>query len=178
MTPPAHQDDPGTAPPATGVSGGATRGKALVVLVVAAVFVALFAIRLSQGMQGAQPSSSSVGGPVAEDGPDPAASFEEALGAGRPIYVLFHSATCAPCVEIDAVASRVVPEYEGRVSFVDVYTDDPRARPLFARFAFQYIPTSFFLAADGAVVDQYTGVLNDDEMRSRLETLLRAGSGG
>ncbi|MBE0416150.1 MAG: hypothetical protein IBX63_00090 [Coriobacteriia bacterium] len=170
-TTPSEESAPPAAPSA--------RGKALIVLVVALIFAVLIGIRLADGMRNAQPAGTPPPGesPAAAV-PDPVTAYETALAEGRPIYVLFHSSTCPSCVEIEAAAARVLPEYADSVSFVDVYTDDPRARPLFSRFAFQYIPTSFFLAGDGSVVDQHTGVLNDAEMRERLDTLVDASENG
>jgi thiol-disulfide isomerase/thioredoxin len=148
------------------------RSKALIVLVVGLVFIALIGIRMADGMRGAEPVvPGTAGGPPTSEVADPAAAYEAALMAGRPIYVLFHSSTCAPCVEIAATAAKVLPAYEGVVTFVDVYTDDPRAQALYSRFAFQYIPTSFFLAPDGSVADQHTGVLDEQELRDRLDDL-------
>lgn len=148
------------------------RSKALIVLAVGLVFVVLITMRMADGMQGAQPLESV---PTADSPganvPDPVAAYEAALAADRPIYVLFHSSNCPSCVEITATAERVLPGYAGDITFVDVYTDDPRARPLFGEFAFQYIPTSFFLTSDGDVADQHTGTLSEDELRERLDAL-------
>lgn len=155
-----------------------SRGKALIVLGVALVFVVLIGWRLADGMQAGQPAGGQSEGSPAASAPDPVAAYDAALSAGKPIYVMFHSSTCPSCVEIEAAASRVLPGYADTITFVDVYTDDPAAQPLLSRFAFQYIPTSFFLAPDGTVVDQHTGVLNDDEMRGRLDALLGAGGNG
>ncbi|MFU8891543.1 MAG: thioredoxin domain-containing protein [Anaerosomatales bacterium] len=154
------------------------RGKALIVLGVALVFVVLIGWRLVDGMQAGQPAGAPGEGSPAASASDPVSAYEAALSAGKPIYVMFHSSTCPSCVEIEAAASRVLPDYSDTITFVDVYTDDPRARPLLSRFSFQYIPTSFFLAPDGAVVDQHTGVLDDDGMRDRLDALLGAGENG
>ncbi len=65
-----------------------------------------------------------------------------------------------------------MPEYEDRVVFVNAITDDASAQELSSRFSYQYIPTSFFLAPDGTVVDSYTGPLTETEMRSRLDALV------
>lgn len=169
---------PDTGPTTRTPSGPSARGKALIVLVVVLVFVVLIGMRMGEGTQSAVPTDEAPTGDAPIAGvPDPVASLESALGAGRPVFVLFHSSSCAPCIEIAATAARVMPDYTGQVTFVDVYTDDPRARPLFSQFAFQYIPTSFFLAADGSVVEQHTGVLNDGEMRERLDTLVGTAAG-
>jgi len=111
--------------------------------------------------------------PEGSDATDAVTAYDAALAAGRPIYVLFHSRTCQSCIEIDAVAREVVPEYAGRVSFVDAITDDPSGMELASRLTFQFIPTSFFLRSDGTIVDMYTGVLDADAMRARLDDLLQ-----
>jgi len=103
---------------------------------------------------------------------DASAAYEAALATGKPVYLLFHSLTCVPCVEISAVVDKVIPAYEGRVVFVNAITDDASAQDLAAEFKFQYIPTSFFITADGAVSDSFTGVLSDTEMKARLDALV------
>ncbi|MBE0475658.1 MAG: thioredoxin family protein [Coriobacteriia bacterium] len=155
---------------ARGGTGKGTRGRAFVLLAVVAVFAALLAGK-AVGTSGE--GAGSTAGPGSGAEPGAVEAYESALKAGMPIYVLFHSETCVPCVEIDRVARVVVPEYEGRVTFVDAITDEPGARELAARFPFQYIPTSFFIDADRRVVDSYTGVLSADEMRSRLDDLVK-----
>lgn len=103
---------------------------------------------------------------------DAVADYEAALKTGKPIFVLFHSLTCVPCVEISAVVDKVMPEYEGRVVFVNAISDDPSAQRLASQFQFQYIPTSFFVTPDGKVVDSFTGAMPDADMKARLDKLI------
>lgn len=103
---------------------------------------------------------------------DALADYEAALKTGKPIYVLFHSLTCQPCVEISAVVDSVMPGYEGRVVFVNAISDDPSGRQLASKFQFQYIPTSFFISSDGTIADSFTGSMNDADMKARLDTLI------
>lgn len=105
---------------------------------------------------------------------DAVADHDAALRAGKPIYVLFHSLSCVPCVEISEVADQVVPDYADRVTFVNVISDDPSGKQLASRFEFQYIPTSFFLGPDGTVVGSHTGPLTSEQMRAQLDALLEA----
>ena len=65
-----------------------------------------------------------------------------------------------------------MPSYAGEVVFVNAITDDPSAQQLASKFSFQYIPTSFFVAANGTVADSYTGPLTEAEMRARLDKLV------
>ncbi len=64
-----------------------------------------------------------------------------------------------------------MPGYKDTVVFVNAITDDSGGQSLAARFKFQYIPTSFFIAPDGTVVDSFTGTLSADDMRRRLDEL-------
>jgi len=117
---------------------------------------------------------SSVGATADAAAYDAVAAYDAALDEGLPIYILFHSLTCQSCVEIDAVAKAVVPEYEGRVSFVDALTDETSGAELASSFSFQFIPTSYFLLSDGTVQATYTGVLDAEAMRAQLDSLLAA----
>ncbi len=183
MTAPDHERDLTTPPPPpppaaehqTPVPAGtlSPRAKIAVLGVVVIALVAALALR-GTGTPATTPQPAVPGGaglPAPGSGPDPVAAYEDALEAGLPIYVLFHSATCPSCVEITAASVDARPDYEGSVTFVDVVTDDPRSRPLFSRFNFQFIPTLFFLAPDGSVVDQHTGPLPAEELRARLDAL-------
>ena len=103
---------------------------------------------------------------------DAVADYEAALKTGKPVYVLFHSLTCQPCVEISAVVDKVMPGYEGEVVFVNAITDSPSAQQLASKFQFQYIPTSFFIAPDGKVAESFTGSMPDTDMKARLDKLI------
>lgn len=154
----------------------------ILVVVVLVALVALIVVKIAT-----QPGDASVGGQGASDASgagaqadagslttthnDAVADYQAALKTGKPIYLLFHSLTCASCVEISATADRVVPAYADKVVFVNAITDDPSGQQLASRFAFQYIPTSFFLRPDGTVVDSFTGVLTDAAMKARLDSL-------
>jgi thioredoxin-like negative regulator of GroEL len=54
---------------------------------------------------------------------------------------------------------------------VNAITDDPSAQQLASRFKFQYIPTSFFVTAEGSVLDSFTGSMSATDMQSRLDKL-------
>lgn len=54
---------------------------------------------------------------------------------------------------------------------MNAITDDSAAQQLASKFSFQYIPTSFFVAADGKVVESFTGVISESDMRARLDKL-------
>ena len=103
---------------------------------------------------------------------DATADYNAALKTGKPVYLLFHSMTCDPCVEISGVVDKVLPEYAGKVVFVNAISDDASGRQLASQFQFQYIPTSFFITPDGAVAESFTGAMTDADMKARLDKLI------
>lgn len=141
-----------------------------ILLAVIAVLAAIVFVKVLSS-PGTTPNTPDAAASLTSVHNDAVADYEAALGAGKPIYVLFHSLTCVPCVEISEVADVVVPEYADEVTFVNVITDDESGRQLSSRFAFQYIPTSFFLKADGTVEDSYTGAMDEAQMRGYLDAL-------
>ncbi len=102
---------------------------------------------------------------------DALAAYEAALASGQPVYVLFHSMTCQSCIDLSKVIDSLLPEYEGRVVFVNAITDDPGSRALASRFEFQYIPTSFFIDQEGTITDTYVGPLDEAGLRAKLDRL-------
>jgi len=118
----------------------------------------------------AQPAVPS-GGP-AESHTDANAAYEKALTSGKPIYLLFHSLTCVPCVEISEVVDKVIPTYEGKVVFVNAISGDKGTEALLEKFPFQYIPQSFFIDAKGNIVEAYTGAMDEPAMRGYLDKLV------
>lgn len=156
---------------------GIRRRQFIILLAVALLFAGVL---LAKGLGSPAPSADGEDKQVSATGSltsvrnDAVADYGAALKTGKPIYVLFHSLTCDPCVQISAVADEVVPAYENKIAFVNAITGDPSGQQLASRFQFQYIPTSFFLKADGTVVDSFTGVLTAEEMKARLDSLLAA----
>jgi thioredoxin-like negative regulator of GroEL len=155
-----------------------TRSKNGIVLLVVAIFLGFIVMKLV--LDSAAPSASpatdtATGTSITSISNDAVADYDAAVASGKPIYVLFHSLTCEPCVEISAVADQVMPGYEGDVVFVNAITDDPSGQQLASQFSFQYIPTSFFLSPGGAeVVDSFTGSMDHAQMRTYLDALVQA----
>ena len=143
-----------------------------IALVVVAVFAVLLIAKLLDSGSPSGAGADVPAGSITSVRNDAPADYEAALQTGKPVYVLFHSTTCAPCVEISAVADEVMSGYADEVVFVNAITDDPAGGELAAQFAFQYIPTSFFLAPDGTVVDTHTGTLTEAEMQAFLDELV------
>jgi thiol-disulfide isomerase/thioredoxin len=157
----------------TAVMGARGRiGRTRVIVLVAALVLFAGTVLAKGGARSGGLAGGHSGASVTSVHNDAVADYGAALKTGKPIYVLFHSLTCDPCLRISAVADEVVPAYRDRVVFVNAITDDPSAQQLASRFSFQYIPTSFFIAPGGKVLDSHTGVLTAEEMRGRLDKLV------
>lgn len=151
----------------------------VIVLVVLAAFAGVLAAKAMTGRTGVAGTAPSTQTPAGTGvgtstttGNNAVADYEAALTSGKPVYVLFHSLTCQPCVEIAEVADKVIPDYAEKIAFVDAVTDDPSGRQLASKFSFQYIPQSFFLKPDGTTVDSFTGAMEESDMRARLDALI------
>lgn len=149
----------------------------LAVLIVAVFVVAILAKAGGSGTPGTPGEATSSVPAAAASGPsqshaDASAAYESALKSGKPVYVLFHSLTCVPCIEISAVVDKVIPAYEGKVVFVNAITTDQPAQRLSEKFRFQYIPTSFFIDPRGKVVDSFTGAMDEAAMKAYLDKLV------
>lgn len=66
-----------------------------------------------------------------------------------------------------------MPEYDGRVAFIDALTTDPAASEVLRRYQVQYIPTSIFIDGSGEVAEVYVGPLDEDALRAKIEGLVR-----
>ena len=153
-----------------GPARSGSRTRTLIVVAILVVFAVILGLKLAATSETSSTQTGVVSRPSMVQG-DAVAAYDAALATGKPVYVLFHSLTCDPCVQISAVADEVVPEYADTVTFVNAITDSPSSQELAARFSFEYIPTSFFVLPNGTVVDAYTGVLSAEEMRIRLDGL-------
>ncbi|MHB1342231.1 MAG: thioredoxin family protein [Coriobacteriia bacterium] len=151
--------------------------KNAIILVIIIAFLALLLVKIAT--DGTTPvdapsSGGSAGPSITSVHNDAVADYEAAVASGKPVYVLFHSLSCDPCVEISAVVDNVMPDYDDKVVFVNAISDDLSGQQLGARFAFQYIPTSFFLSPDGTVADSFTGAMDGAQMRAYLDALIAA----
>ncbi len=150
-----------------------TRAKATVLIIVAVVFAVLLGVKLAGSFRSAADAPTVAGGAAVEQvSGDVISAYEEAVASSKPVFLSFGKETCPNCIEMKRVAERVVPDYEGRVVYIKANVDEPSSRQLASRFSFQYIPTSFFLAPDGSVIDSYAGMLGEEQMRAYLDALV------
>lgn len=98
------------------------------------------------------------------------ASFDqEVLAAGLPVLVDFWAPWCGPCRMVTPVVDELAEEYEGRVKFVKVNTDDNIRTAV--TYGIRGIPT-LLVFKDGRPVDQIVGFRPKADLQRSLETAL------
>jgi hypothetical protein len=87
--------DPQSSTPAAG------RTRTLIVVAILVVFAVILGVKLATTSE-IQTGVASRPSMVQDDA---VVTYDAALATGKPVYVLFHSLTCDPCVQISAVSS-------------------------------------------------------------------------
>ena len=120
----------------------------------------------------ASPSTVAPAAPVSDPFPSqPEAQVDWVLRNGRPALFLFHSTNCKPCIAMTALVEQIRPDYEGRVVFVDVITNDAANAAVVRRAGIQSIPTTFFISSSGEGRG-YIGLMKEEDVRAELDKLI------
>ncbi len=103
--------------------------------------------------------------------PSQATAIEQAKQHGQPAWLLFHSATCESCIEMEKIYETLKPEFAGKVAFVNIDVNDPNEKRLLAQYKIKTIPATYFQDGKGKIVWQNVGVIPIAEMRAKLQAL-------
>ncbi len=90
------------------------------------------------------------------------------LASDQPVVVDFYADWCPPCKRLAPILDRFAVEYEGRVKFVKVNTDEQQAWA--GRLGVRSLPTLVFFK-DGQAVDAKLGLQHPDQLRMGLDKL-------
>ena len=119
----------------------------------------------------APPSAATPAATASEPFPSkPEAQVDWVIRNGRPGLFLFHSTSCKPCIAMTALVEKIRPDYEGKIVFVDVITNDASNATLVRRAGIQSIPTTFFITSSGSG-QGYIGLMKEEDVRAELDKL-------
>ncbi|MBI3840671.1 MAG: thioredoxin [Thaumarchaeota archaeon] len=96
---------------------------------------------------------------------------EEVVKSAQPVVVDFYADWCGPCKVIEPIMSRLSKEYDGKVKFVKIDTDDNQE--LAMQFGIMSIPTVMFFSK-GKVEDIVIGAVPAAVLKTKLDNLLKA----
>ena len=94
---------------------------------------------------------------------------EEVVKSDRPVVVDFYADWCGPCKMIEPVVHKLSEEYNGKVKFVKVNTDDNQE--LAGQFGIMSIPTVMFFSK-GKVEDIVIGAVPAAVLKSKVDALV------
>jgi thioredoxin 1 len=98
------------------------------------------------------------------------ANFDaEVMKAQGAVLVDFSATWCGPCKRLEPIVHEIAGDYEGRLKVVKVDVD--HAPGTAARYGVLSVPT-LLLVRDGAVRDQFVGVLSKQALQDRVDKVL------
>lgn len=90
------------------------------------------------------------------------------LSSDQPVVVDFYADWCPPCQRLAPILDRLAEEYEGRVKFVKMNTDEQQDWA--GRLGVRSLPTLVFFK-DGQAVDAKLGLQSPSQLRLGLDQL-------
>lgn len=97
-------------------------------------------------------------------------SFDQVVIQSQSLVMVdFWATWCGPCKIVAPVVEELAKEYEGKVTFAKVNTDENP--DLASRYGIRGIPTLMFFK-DGKVLDQVVGAVPKGQLKSKIDSLL------
>jgi thioredoxin 1 len=94
---------------------------------------------------------------------------QEVIQSSNLVMVDFWATWCGPCKIVAPVVEELAKEYEGKVTFVKVNTDENQ--DLATKYNIRGIPTLMFFK-EGNIADQVVGAVPKAQLKSKIDSLL------
>ncbi len=93
----------------------------------------------------------------------------EVIQSAEPVLVDFFATWCPPCQRLAAILEEMAPDYDGRIKFVKINTDN---EPQWAgKLGVRGLPTvAYFKGGEPVTVE--SGLPRPDKIKSHLESML------
>ena len=95
---------------------------------------------------------------------------KEAEESKIPVIIDFFADWCGPCQMMKPVFEKISKEYEGKLKFAKVNTED--SPELAQRFDIQGIPC-LVVAKKGKEVDRIVGFMSESALKQKINTVLK-----
>ena len=96
---------------------------------------------------------------------------DEVVKSATPVLVDFYADWCGPCKIMDPVIHQLSKEYDGKVKFVKIDTDDNQE--LAMQFGIMSIPTMMFFSK-GKVEDIVIGAVPAAVLKTKVDALAKS----